>query len=87
MVNPVTPIPKPTSSFTSGVSCGRPGTHGQLSHTPMADRPDVTIGFATSDQYPQSVNAMAMLTMLPTTFAEISMIAMRRNCMARRISA
>ncbi len=50
MVKPVTPRPKPTSSFTSDVSRGRPGTHRQLIQTPTAVKPDVTIGFATSDQ-------------------------------------
>ena len=37
--------------------------------------------------YPQSAKAMPTLTMLPMTFAEISMTAMLRNCMARRINA
>src|SRR5262245_20278518 len=87
MVNPVTPNPKPAISLASGVNRGRPGSHGQLAHAATADRPDARIGFATSAQYPHPVKAMAMAMMLLITLEEISMAAMRLNCIALRISA
>src|SRR5689334_17059317 len=87
MVKPVTPTPKPTNSLASEEMRGRPGTQPQLIQTATAVQPAVTIGLATSDQYPQPDSASATLTMLPTRFDEMSIIARRRNCMARRISA
>ena len=50
MVNPVTPSPKPTSSFTSDEKRGRPGTQWQLIQTKTTVSDAVTIGLATSDQ-------------------------------------